>query len=174
MLIFLSWFTIIRLLPEWISCRRRFPGCPILITSNMLKSARGMQNAQESSSAYVGIALRYSRVTGCIPPEAFVHGATGWVCGSANVLPRETAEIFELAVEKGNLIAARDYAQKMMSFFFRVETEGAFVQYLKAAMELIGRPMGHPRRPLLPVSKETKHRIKVALEKATARSLLSV
>jgi 4-hydroxy-tetrahydrodipicolinate synthase len=106
--------------------------------------------------------------------EAFVHGATGWVCGSANVLPRETAKIFDLAVDKGNLIAARDYAQKMMSFFFMVETEGAFVQYLKAAMELIGRPMGHPRRPLLPVSKETNHRIKVALEKATARSFSSV
>jgi len=106
--------------------------------------------------------------------EAFIHGATGWVCGSANVLPRETAEIFELAVEKNNLIAARDYAQKMMSFFFMVETEGAFVQYLKAGMELIGRPMGHPRRPLLPASKETKHRIEVALEKAIGRPLSSV
>jgi len=105
--------------------------------------------------------------------EALLQGSIGWVCGAANVLPRETAEIFELAVEKGNLIAARDYAQKMMPFFFMVETEGSFVQYLKAGMELIGRPMGHPRRPLLPVSKETQHRMKIALRKATGRSLSS-
>jgi dihydrodipicolinate synthase/N-acetylneuraminate lyase len=55
-----------------------------------------------------------------------------------------------------------------------VETEGSFVQYLKAGMDLIGRSMGHPRRPLLPVSKETKHRMKIALQKATGRSLSSV
>jgi len=106
--------------------------------------------------------------------EAFLQGSTGWVCGASNVLPRETAEIFELAVEKADLLGARDYAEKMMSFFFMVETEGCFVQYLKAGMELIGRPMGDPRRPLLPVSKETKHRMKIALAKARSRSLSSV
>lgn len=103
--------------------------------------------------------------------ESFVHGATGWVCGGANVLPAETVKIFELAVEKGDFVAARDYSQKSIPFLYMVETEGAFVQYLKAGMELIGRPMGSPRRPLLPVCEKTKHRIRKALETAMDKPL---
>ena len=104
--------------------------------------------------------------------EAFVHGATGWVCGGTNVLPSETVKIFELAVEKGDFIAVRDYAQKVIPFLYMVETEGAFVLYLKTGMELIGRSMGKPRRPLLPVSEETKERIQKALETAMGRPFL--
>ncbi len=98
--------------------------------------------------------------------EGFVHGATGWVCGVANVIPAETVKIFELAVEKGDFVAARDYAQRFFPFLYMVETEGSFVQYLRAGMELIGHPMGAARRPLLPVTEETKERIRRVLEEA--------
>jgi 4-hydroxy-tetrahydrodipicolinate synthase len=96
--------------------------------------------------------------------EAFVHGASGWVCGSANVFPAETAHIFRIAVEEGDFVGAREYASRLYPFLFMVEREGAFVQYLKAAMKLINRSMGKPRRPMLEVTEETRQRLAEAMK----------
>lgn len=103
--------------------------------------------------------------------EGFAHGATGWVCGAANVLPRAAVRIFELAVEQRDIMGARELSASVFPFFFMVETEGAFVQYLKAGMEIIGRPMGSPRRPLLPVTDEVRSRISAAIAQASGASV---
>lgn len=97
--------------------------------------------------------------------EAFVMGTEGWVAGAANVIPKQCVKLYELAVEKRDIDGARELWYCMLPFGNMVEGEGKFVQYLKAASEMLGRPLGPPRRPLLPPLEEDRRRLKEALDR---------
>ena len=94
--------------------------------------------------------------------ESFVLGATGWVGGVVNVLPKQHVELFDLAVEKQDFLAARELYYKMLPTLALIEG-GKYTQFVKAGCELMGHPVGPPRRPLLPASPEERARITEAL-----------
>ncbi len=81
--------------------------------------------------------------------EQFLLGAKGWVAGSANVLPRECVELYNLAVVQEDFVAARKLYKQLYRFFTMVETSGKFIQYSKFGCKEEGHPVGPPRRPLL-------------------------
>jgi 4-hydroxy-tetrahydrodipicolinate synthase len=85
--------------------------------------------------------------------ESFVLGAVGWVGGAVNVLPREHVQLFDLAVERNDFTAARDLYYKMLPALALMES-GKYTQCVKAGCQLMGRPVGPPRRPLGPVGPE--------------------
>jgi len=97
--------------------------------------------------------------------ESFLMGAEGWVSGSANIIPQQCVKLYELTVEKEELDKARELYYRMLPLGDMLELEGKFVQYLKAASEMLGRPLGPPRRPLLPPLEEDRRRLKEALDK---------
>jgi 4-hydroxy-tetrahydrodipicolinate synthase len=95
--------------------------------------------------------------------ESFVLGAVGWVGGVVNVLPREHVELFKLAVDQQDFLAARELYYKMLPVLALMEGEGKYTQYVKAGCELTGHPVGPPRPPLLPATEAEVARLREAL-----------
>ena len=94
--------------------------------------------------------------------ESFLMGAEGWVSGAANVIPKQCVRLFELGM-KGEVAKGRELAYRMLPLAHMCEVDGLFIQCLKAASKLLGRPLGNPRRPLLPLTEEDLQRLKDAL-----------
>lgn len=94
--------------------------------------------------------------------ESFLMGAEGWVAGSANLIPGLCVRLYNL-VRNGCLDEARALYFRMLPLGEMLELEGKFVQYLKAGAEILGRPLGPPRRPLLLPLEGDRERLKLAL-----------
>ena len=103
---------------------------------------------------------------GCdtIALESILLGTPGWVSGTANVLPRQHVEIYKLAAEKQDFLTAREPFYKLLPFLALAEGGGKYTQYVKAGCGLAGHPVGPPRRPLLPVTKEESAALKKAVD----------
>lgn len=81
--------------------------------------------------------------------ESFVEGAKGWVSVASNVMPKETAQIYNLVKEK-NISAAWDLYISILpiiQFVFGLWYVGG----TKALLNVMGLPVGTPRPPRLPV-----------------------
>ncbi len=79
--------------------------------------------------------------------EFFGLGAVGWVCATGNLVPRLCSRMFELAAGDQNWAEARQLYFKALPLLNMLEY-GPLVQCLKAGLEILGRPIGHPRPPL--------------------------
>jgi len=84
--------------------------------------------------------------------ESFLLGAVGWVGGVVNVLPAQHVELFDLAVTKQDWLAARELYYRLLPTLSLMEGGRKYTQFVKAGCELVGRPVGPPRRPLLPAT----------------------
>ena len=95
---------------------------------------------------------RIEVLCGCdtLPLEMFVMGVQGWVAAPSNTIPRQCVELYRLAVEEGDLPRARALYDRLLPLLELFEGSGQYVQLNKAALELLGRPVGKPRPPLLP------------------------
>lgn len=81
--------------------------------------------------------------------ESFVEGAKGWVSVASNVLPKETAEIYDLVKNK-DIGAAWDLYIRILpviQFVFGIWYVGG----TKALLNVMGLPVGPPRPPRLPI-----------------------
>jgi 4-hydroxy-tetrahydrodipicolinate synthase len=96
--------------------------------------------------------------------EMFLVGAKGWVAPPANMIPNLCARLFELAAVQKDIQKARELYFKLLPLLTMFETTGQYVQLTKAGLEILGRPYGNPRRPLLPPTDEDKQRLRKILE----------
>lgn len=96
--------------------------------------------------------------------ESMRLGAVGWVGGVVNVLPKDHVQLFELACEKKDMAAAQQLSNRLLPLLSMMENEGKYTQFVKAACALVGRPVGPPRRPLLPPSPEEISRLRKNLD----------
>jgi len=101
--------------------------------------------------------------------ESFMVGAAGWVGGVANVLPREHAQLYALAVERRDYAAARALFFRMLPVLELFEGGGKYTQYVKAACGLVGHPVGPPRPPLRPATPAERARLRAALGRLAAK-----
>lgn len=88
--------------------------------------------------------------------ESFAMGAKGWVAASANMCPGQAHDLYHAAVIEKNMDKAMGLYLRLLPLFNLLESSGMYVQYVKAGMDLLGHPVGLPRKPLLPVSPEEK------------------
>ena len=82
--------------------------------------------------------------------EAIAVGATGWIAGLANALPRESVELFECGVS-----GERDRAFELYRWFLpllRMDTVPKFVQLIKLVQSQLGRGNARVRPPRLPLA----------------------
>ena len=79
--------------------------------------------------------------------EAFAAGAQGWFSGMTNIMPRQCVDLFEIALEKQDWMSARDRFDRIYPLCAFMCNK-SHVRVAHTALELIGRPMGSPRRPL--------------------------
>ena len=95
--------------------------------------------------------------------EMFLMGAVGWVAPPANMIPQLCVELYELATVEIDLEEARELYFKLLPLFNLFEATGQYIQLTKAGLEILGRPCGIPRKPLLPAADEHRQRLKEIL-----------
>ncbi len=79
--------------------------------------------------------------------QSLMAGAEGWFSGMTNVCPRECVELFDLAVEKKDVVGARELFDRIFPLFDFMCAK-SHVRVAHAALPLLGIPAGPPRRPL--------------------------
>lgn len=79
--------------------------------------------------------------------QAFMAGCEGWFSGMTNIMPGACVELFDLAVERADAVAARAHFERIFPLCDFM-CQKSHVRVAHTALELMGRPMGPPRRPL--------------------------
>jgi 4-hydroxy-tetrahydrodipicolinate synthase len=86
--------------------------------------------------------------------DYFLWGGQCWIGGAASCAPRHHAAVLEAALA-GDFATARTHMEKLLPLLRNMES-GAYTQKAKLGCELLGLPVGHPRRPLLPLVGEDR------------------
>lgn len=92
--------------------------------------------------------------------EFFAWGARGWVCVVANFFPRESVSFFETCVLRGDFDTGRGIMKAFLPLMNCLEKGGKFIQSVKYACELQGRPGGPARPPLRPMKKDARREVR--------------
>ena len=99
--------------------------------------------------------------------EGIGVGATGWIAGLANALPRESVELFNLAMN-----GEREKAFELYRWFLpllRLDTVPKFVQLIKLVQAEVGKGNPHVRPPRLELAgkelEDTKRLIQEVLKR---------
>ncbi|MCX5480694.1 4-hydroxy-tetrahydrodipicolinate synthase [Kaistia geumhonensis] len=82
--------------------------------------------------------------------ESFLEGAEGWVAVGSNIMPREMAELFSLWADRRDFDGARALYHRVLPVI-RLVAGHRYVSGSKAALAMMGRPVGGPRPPRLPL-----------------------
>ena len=103
--------------------------------------------------------------------EGLCHGAHGWISGIPSTVPRTARRLYELIAVEGNLAEARaqwgNLAPLMRLQFqaYHSKGEGAhWFSTMKAALNMIGPPVGDPQPPILPLGSEHRGVLRGILE----------
>ena len=93
--------------------------------------------------------------------EFFSLGCQGWVAPIANFMPQAAVELFTL-VENEAYKKAKALYFKMLPLLNYLEA-GQLLAKVKAAMNMIGKAGGKPRRPFLPITEEQENELRTML-----------
>jgi len=96
--------------------------------------------------------------------EMFAMGVEGWIAAPANVAARQCVQLYHLMVEQKDYPRAWEFYKKVRPLFDLFENSGQYVALAKAGLDLLGRPVGLPRKPLLPASPEMRAQLKAILD----------
>ncbi|MCA9413732.1 MAG: dihydrodipicolinate synthase family protein, partial [Candidatus Omnitrophica bacterium] len=104
--------------------------------------------------------------------EGLSHGAHGWISGIPSMVPGAARRLYDAIAIKSNLEEARkiwrDLAPLMRLQFsaYHSGSEGAnWFSVMKAALNLIGPPVGDPEPPVLPLEEGTRKELEAILKK---------
>ena len=96
---------------------------------------------------------RITVFAGYLGYESFMVGAEGWVSVCANIAPRKSARLFELAVDENDREGAWQVFKELVPLIDFLG-DHLYVHGMKAAFRMLGRDMGDPRPPRLPLRPE--------------------
>ncbi len=95
--------------------------------------------------------------------ESFVEGAQGWVSVGSNIMPGAFAKLFALTADAQDYDAARALYRRILPVI-RMVGGHAYVTATKAALGMMGRPVGGPRPPRLPATEAERAQIAKVLQ----------
>lgn len=98
--------------------------------------------------------------------EFFAWGARSWVSVVANFFPREAVRLYEICILEGDFDKGRRVMSALLPLMICLEKGGKFLQSVKYACELLGRPGGPVRPPFLPMSEELRGELSRIVEAA--------
>ena len=81
--------------------------------------------------------------------ESVLAGATGWIAGMANIVPAQSARLWDQALE-GQIEEAWDLYRRLLPLL-RYDSTPRLVQSIKYGLEHMGRPVGPTRPPRMPL-----------------------
>lgn len=91
--------------------------------------------------------------------EFFAWGARSWVSVVANFFPVEARRFYEICVLEGDFATGRQIMKALLPLMLCLEMGGKFLQSVKYACELMDRPGGPVRGPLMPMKKELRREV---------------
>ena len=97
--------------------------------------------------------------------ESFMVGAEGWVSVCANIMPAKSAQMFELAVDQNDKDSAWEVFKELVPIIDFLG-DHLYVHGMKAAFRMMGRNMGNPRPPRLPLPEDKENELRLVLENA--------
>lgn len=90
--------------------------------------------------------------------EGLCHGAQGWISGIPSMVPGAARRLYEAIAERSDLAAARQLWKQLGPLMrlqfsaYHARGEGAhWFSVMKAALNMIGPPVGDPCPPVLPL-----------------------
>lgn len=89
--------------------------------------------------------------------ESILAGAQGWIAGMANIVPKESVQLYRLVTE-GRTVEAWELYRKLLPLL-RYDSTPRLVQVIKHGMQIIGRAVGPTRPPRLALSEEDKREV---------------
>jgi 4-hydroxy-tetrahydrodipicolinate synthase len=96
--------------------------------------------------------------------EGLCHGAHGWISALPSIVPRAARHLYETIALHGDLPAARLQWRKLaplVRLVFREHLGGGqdpnWLSVMKAAVNMIGAPVGEPHPPIRPLDSSTRH-----------------
>jgi dihydrodipicolinate synthase/N-acetylneuraminate lyase len=98
--------------------------------------------------------------------ELATGGVSGWIAGFPNALPRESVDLYDLAIA-GKFVEARE-AYAAVHDLFNWDSRKEFIQAIKLAMDSVGRYGGPTRLPRLPLPAEDEAQCKIDIARALA------
>lgn len=107
---------------------------------------------------------RMTVFAGVLGFESFFIGAEGWVAVCSNVIPRLSAELFTASCDRVDPAEARRIHERMVELLWWVGGP-RYVAGTKAALAMIGQPVGPPRPPRLPLPAEMRPALEGVLER---------
>lgn len=106
---------------------------------------------------------RMTVFAGILGYESFWLGAQGWVAVCSNLLPRESALLFELVADHTDKEQALALYKKILPIVRWVGGH-RYVSATKAAFAMMGMPVGDPRAPRLPLPAAEAETLRADLE----------
>ncbi|SVD78774.1 uncharacterized protein METZ01_LOCUS431628, partial [marine metagenome] len=91
-------------------------------------------------------------------------GAKGYVSVCGNIVPRHSANLYQLTAVEKNYDAGMDLFHSLLPLLDAIAGD-FYVSATKCALELIGLPVGPPRAPRLGIPHEHELRLKEVLSK---------
>ena len=147
--------------------------------AELAQECPGLQAVKESSSDIRRIAAlkellgdRLQLLVGVddLIVEGIKAGAVGWIAGLANAFPKESVELFRLALSQ-----ADDETWKLYRWFLpllRLDTIVKFVQAIKFVQEEVGAGFALTRPPRLELTEAERGQVQRILKKALAEPVL--
>lgn len=104
---------------------------------------RRVQNILELTEGKMSVSIGHQS----LGLAAFATGATGWTTGIANTIPGLCVEVFEQAVVRRDFDKARKTFNRMLPLcdFYAAKS---LCRSVKAAADILDKPLGPPRLPL--------------------------
>lgn len=91
--------------------------------------------------------------------EFFAWGARSWVSVIGNFFPQEAVRFYETCVVNGDFETGRRIMSALLPLMYCLERGGKFLQTVKYACEIMDRPGGACRPPLLPMKKDLRREV---------------
>jgi 4-hydroxy-tetrahydrodipicolinate synthase len=101
--------------------------------------------------------------------QAFMAGASGWAPVCTNFVPNIAMKFFGAAVEKRDAPAAQGIWDKLFPICDIICTK-SHIRVAHSGLDILGRPVGPPRRPLRMLNAQDRARLETALAEAGAKA----
>lgn len=99
--------------------------------------------------------------------QALLAGASGWAPVCSNFLPREAMEFYRAAVDQGDLNKARSLWERLFPICDFICAK-SHIRVVHTGLDIVGRAVGSPRRPLRMLPAADRERLKNILQEAGA------
>ena len=90
--------------------------------------------------------------------DSFLLGAKGYVSVCGNIVPKLSSDLHKLVIEESDAASGRELYHRLLPLLDAISGD-LYVSATKAALELVGMPVGIPRMPRLRVPES--HQIKI-------------